>query len=238
LVKYFNSPHEREAYNRDTSRRIRRSKRNRFLNGGPWQCPIYGYIKPAGATSVDDIQKDPAAEPIVERIFAMFEDGASFVEVSDWLNSESVSTGPYCRSEKWTGTILSQFVRNPVLKGIRHWNERTTVRRNSTGLRRSVKASPDDLLTLAVPHLAFVDADRFDRLMRTLKHRNRNYRRRQVDGIDPREGVPRQRTTWPSQHMQCGVCGQTFIFGGHGQAGHIFCRGVPALRAGTARRWF
>lgn len=217
-----------ETYNADTSQRIRRSKRNRFINGGPWQCPIYGYIKPVGATSIDDIQKDPAAEPIVERIFAMLEDGASFAEVSDWLNSESVSTGPYCRSEKWTGTILSQFVRNPVLKGIRHWNERTTVRRNSTGLRRSVKATPDQLLIAEVPHLAFIDAERFDRVMRMLKKRNKNYQRKKVDGVDPREGVPRQRTTWPSQHMQCGVCGATFIFGGHGRAGHIFCRGVPA----------
>ena len=223
-----------EAYNNDTSQRIRRSKRNRFSNGGPWQCPIYGYIKPAGATCVADIQKDPAAEPIVERIFTMLEGGANFAEVSDWLNSESIGTGQYCRSEQWTGTILSQFVRNPALKGIRHWNERTTVRRNSTGLRRSVKASPDDLLTLTVPHLAFVDADRFDRLMRTLKQRNKNYQRKKVDGVDPREGVPRQRTTWPSQHMQCGVCGETFIFGGHGRAGHIFCRGVPAYTCWNA----
>lgn len=217
-----------EAYNRDTSRRIRRSKRNRFLNRGPWQCPIYGYIKPSGATSIDDIQKNPEAEPVVEKVFAMLEDGASFAEVADWLNAESIPTGPYCRSEAWNGTQLSEFVRNPVLKGLRRWNDRTTVRRNSTGLRRSVKAPPDQLLTLEVPHLAFVDAARFDRLMRVLAERNGHFRRNHVDGRDPREGVPRQRTVWPSQHMQCGICGETFVFGGHGRAGHIFCRGVPA----------
>jgi site-specific DNA recombinase len=216
-----------EAYNKDTSNRIRRSKRNRFQNGGPWQCEIYGYIKPPGCTSINDVQKDPAAVPIVERIFSLLEDGASFAEVSDWLNSEGICPGPYARQEQWTGTMLGQFVRNPVLKGVKEWNRTTTKRQNSTGKRRSVDAPPESLLTYDCPHLAFVDADRFDRLMRALRQRNQRYGRKRVDGQDPRKGVPKQRTTWPSQHMQCGICGETFVFGGHGRAGHIFCRGVP-----------
>jgi len=223
-----------ESYNRDTSRRIRRTKRNRFQNGGIWQCPIYGYIKPIGSTSINDIRKDPESEPVVERIFTMLEGGASYAEVADWLNRESVPTGPYRRSDTWTGKMVGQYVRHPALKGQREWNNRTTRRQNSTGVRRTVPASPEELLIRIDPHLAFVTAERFDRLQRILEQRNRLYRRHEVDGCDPRAGVPKRRTTWPSQHMTCGVCGETFIFGGHGRAGHIFCRGVPAYTCWNA----
>src|SRR5262249_54007779 len=53
-----------EAYNRDTAKRIRRTLRNRFTQGGVFQVPIYGYRKPVGAKKEDDISKDPSAEPI------------------------------------------------------------------------------------------------------------------------------------------------------------------------------
>ena len=41
----FISTWHHERSNRDTSQRIRRSLRNRFIEGGVVQCPIYGYIK-------------------------------------------------------------------------------------------------------------------------------------------------------------------------------------------------
>ena len=36
-----------ESYNRDTSKRIRRTLRNRFSQGGVFQCEIYGYVNHA-----------------------------------------------------------------------------------------------------------------------------------------------------------------------------------------------
>ena len=51
-----------ETYNRDTSKRIRRSLRNRFSQGGVFQCQIYGYIKPQGAAGDADVQKDPSTK--------------------------------------------------------------------------------------------------------------------------------------------------------------------------------
>ena len=55
-----------EAYNRDTGKRIRRSQRNRFLQGGMLRGMIYGYIRSPGATTDDDVQKDPSAQPIYD----------------------------------------------------------------------------------------------------------------------------------------------------------------------------
>jgi len=58
-----------EAYNKDTAKRIRRTLRNRFNQGGVIQTHIYGYIKPSGIQHDSELQKDPAAEPIYEHWF-------------------------------------------------------------------------------------------------------------------------------------------------------------------------
>jgi hypothetical protein len=54
--------HERS--NRDTSDRIKRSHRSRFVQGGVLSCTIFGYVKPPGAKTDAELQRDPAAEPI------------------------------------------------------------------------------------------------------------------------------------------------------------------------------
>ena len=58
-----------ESGNKDTSKRIRRSLRNRFEQGGVVQTFQYGYVKPPGAKSDDEVSKLPEAGPIYEEIF-------------------------------------------------------------------------------------------------------------------------------------------------------------------------
>ncbi len=108
-----------EMYNADTSKRIRRSLSNRFMNGGVIQFTIYGIIKPDGAKSDSDLRKDPEAEPVYDSIFSKLQEGATFAEVADWLNDQGIKTGPYARSDRWNGHMLSRVVFNPILKGIR-----------------------------------------------------------------------------------------------------------------------
>ena len=57
-----------EQSNKDTSLRIKRTLRNRFVQGGVVQFTIFGYIKPPGAKNDDELQKDPAAEAIYEGV--------------------------------------------------------------------------------------------------------------------------------------------------------------------------
>lgn len=68
LSAVFSSLHHEQS-NEDTSLRIRRSLRNIFVNGGAVQCEIYGYVKPPGTSTDDELAKDPAAEPVYERWF-------------------------------------------------------------------------------------------------------------------------------------------------------------------------
>lgn len=215
-----------ESYNRDTSKRIRRSLRNRFAQGGVFQCEIYGYVKPHGATNDDAVHKDPVAEPVYDEWFRLLEEGASYEEVADWLNAQNSSTGPYCRSDRWTGKMVARITFNPILKGTRQRNRKMSRRVNKTGRRRSTDAPPEDLLERDCPHLAFIEPERYDRVIRSLITRNGKYRRRGSDGTDPRRNVPKMRTRWPGQSVHCGVCGRLYVYGGHGQNDHLMCSGA------------
>ena len=219
-----------ETYNRDTSKRIRRSQRSRFERGEVCQTFPYGYEKPAGARSDSDVHKDPVAEPIYDRWFQLLDDGATFEEVADWLNSQNIPLGRYCRQKKWAGTLVGQVTRNPLLKGLRERNRRISKRVNKTGRHISVAAPPEELLQRNCPHLAFIEPDRYDRILRKLENRNAKYRRKPVDGVDPRKNVSRKRTRWPGQHLTCGCCGSLLVYGAHGQKEHLACTAACGYR--------
>lgn len=224
-----------ESGNKDTSKRIRRSLRNRFEQGGVIQTFQYGYVKPLGADSDDDVMKDPAAEPVYDRWFGMLEAGASYAEVADWLISEGIPTGPWARSRRWTGAMVARLARNPILKGTRQRNQRMSRRVNKTGRHKSVKAPPEERLFRIVPHLAFIEPARFDRLIASLDARHAECARgRKAGTADGRAGVSKKRTVWPGQHVTCGVCGRMYYWGGHGQAGRLMCSGTRDYRCWNA----
>src|SRR5262249_21628357 len=115
--------------------------------------------------------------------------------------------------------------RNPILKGIRVRNKKMARRINKSGQHRSVDAPPEERLERVCPHLAFIDAGRFDRVNALLTRRNAKFRRGK-SGPDPRKGTPKKHTRWPGQHICCGVCGRLYRYGGHGQADHLMCAGA------------
>lgn len=215
-----------EQYNQDTAARIRRSMRNRFLTEGLIQTVPYGYVKPPGVKTDDRVTKDPAAVPIYEEWFRRLEAGATFSEIVDFLTEKKIAPGPSARSDRWSVSLVRGTTYNPILKGVRVRNEKRSVRIHKTGRHRSVKAPPEDRLERPVPHLAFIEADRYDRIVAMLKRRNANLGRKPVAGSDPRRGVPRKRTAWPGQHAHCGVCGRLFYYGGNGRPGHLICSGT------------
>ncbi|WP_437193622.1 recombinase family protein [Planctomicrobium sp. SH527] len=215
-----------EAYNRDTAKRIRRSLRNRFTQGGVVQTLPYGYIKPHSRATDEECTKDPTAVKVYEEWFRRLEEGQSFAEIADWLNQSGIPTGPACwRKSKWDGSLVGTVTRNPLLKGIRQRNRRKSIRKNSSGIRATTKAEPEELLQRSCPHLAFIEAERYDRVIRMLTEKNQYCHRKGVNGRDPRANVPRKRTRWPGQHLTCGLCGRVLIFGGNGSKDYLACHG-------------
>ena len=205
-----------KAFCKDTARRIRRTLRNRFSNGGIVMCLQYGYIKANPGASDEEVQKDPKAVEVYEKWISMLEDGATYAEVTRWLNAENVPTGNYCIQNEWTGAMVKRLTYNPILKGERHRNKRM-VDRGHNGRPKCIDAPPEELLVRMVPHLAFVEPDRWDRLIRQLDERNRKYQRSAERCNDPRAGIPKRQTRWPGQHLRCGVCGRLYVHGGHGK---------------------
>jgi DNA invertase Pin-like site-specific DNA recombinase len=232
LAGFANMRHE--MYNADTSKRIRRSLRNRFQQGGVVQCVVYGYLKPPGAKNDADLRKDPAAEPVYAEMFRRLEGGATYSEVADWLNEQGIQPGRHARSSRWTCSLVTQLIHNPILKGVRVRNRKMSKRINATGRRKSVHAPAEERLERAVPHLAFIEPDRYDRLIRRLDERNARFRRKGVNGIDPRKDAPKKRTAWPGQHITCGVCGRLYVYGGHGQKDNLMCSGAREYKCWNA----
>ena len=216
----FFASFKHESSNKDTSKRIRRSLRNRFTEGGVLQILPFGYVKPAGANSDSQVFKDPAAAPIYDEWFTRLEDGASYCEVADWLRI--VAPGV-----EWNGVKVARITHNPILKGLRRRNMRKSRRINKSGHRRTVKADPSELLVRPVPHLAFLDPPRYDRVIAMLVARNACFARgRAKQTADSRVGISRKRTIWPGQHIACGICGRLNYWGGHGTAEHMMCSGA------------
>ena len=223
-----------EMYNADTGKRIRRTQRSRFTQGSIFHCEIYGYLKQPGEKGEEAVSKDPTAEAIYDRWFALLEDGASYSEVADWLNESGIKTGPHCRGDKWTCRMVRRLTFNPILKGVREWNRRMSRRVNSTGRRRSIVAPPDELLVREAPQLAFIDPVRYDRVIDLLKTRNEKYHREDENGKDVLNGRPKTRTRWPGQSVRCGVCGRLYVYGAHGQTDRLMCDGARDYRCWNA----
>ena len=215
-----------ESFCKDTSARITRSLRNRFMQGQIYQFEIYGYDKPHAKATDSEVSKMPEAESVYEQWFTMLENGSNYRQVGDWLNDNNVPTGPYCKSDKWTGQMVRRVTFNPILKGERVRNNRVAVRVNKTGRSKTKKAPPGHRLSRFVPHLAFIEPERYDLVIRLLKKRNAKYKRSELERNDPRAGVPKRHTRFPGQFCRCGVCGRLFVFGGHGKKDRLMCNGV------------
>jgi DNA invertase Pin-like site-specific DNA recombinase len=214
------------AFCKDTSERIKRTLRNRFLQGQIFQCEIYGYIKPKAKATDMEVRKDPAAEEIYDEWFTRLEEGRTYAMVSDWLNDNNVPTGPHCRSDKWTGRMVQRVTFSEILKGERIRNKRYAERVNKTGRSKTKKSPPGHQLSRMVPHLAFIEPERYDRVIRLLKKRNAKYKRSESERNDPRAGISKRSTRFPGQLCRCGVCGRLFVFGGHGKKERLMCNGA------------
>lgn len=223
---YMSSWHH-ERSNRDGSDRIRRTLRNRHMNGEALAGFVYGYIVPEGAKHDSEVKKDPEAEHVYDHWFKMLEEGASYAYVADWLNTSGIPVGPCARNKQWDCRMVGRVTQNEILKGTRVRNKLKSKRVNKTGRRKSVAAPPGERLDRHCPHLAFIKPERWERVIQMLTERNQHYARKgDTHGRDTRKNVPKKRTRFPGQMIECGICGRKYVFGGHGQTDHLMCDGA------------
>ena len=84
-------------------------------------------------------------------------------------------------------------------------------------------APAEERLERPAPHLAFIEPGRYDRVVALLRRRYPRFCRKKDGNADPRKDVPKNRTTFPGQHLTCGGCGRLYDSGGHGRKSHMMC---------------
>lgn len=217
--------HERS--NRETSKRIKRTKRGRFVTHGPIHQVIFGYVKPSGTKNDSDVCKDPDLEEFSLGIIERLEDDWTYADVSDWLNRHDVPVGPNCDrgipkdQSRWTGVMVRRWIKNEILHGERYHNKTETHRVDRNGTRRQKRSEADRVLSRSVPHLAMISKERHEVLLAKLAMRNRG------SGRTPKEAYgTRARSDFPGTALNCGICGRTFIYGARGDCDSLACSGI------------
>ena len=213
------------GHNAHTSKRIKYKSMNRFKKyGGATPLEIYGYVKEPNAKTYDDWRKVPEAEIIFREWFRRLELNPNCSALADWLNEQKVPTGKYCRQNFWDRHMVRRITANPLLKGMPARGITQTVKHHETGRRVSVR-SDEEPNYRDCPHLCFIDPDLWERVNSLIVAANQRYRRKTVNGIDPRKNIPRKRTKFPGQHATWFYCGRQFLWGGNGTTGNLMCCG-------------
>jgi len=220
---------ENVAHNQRTSMRVKQKTMNRFKKfGAKTKYRIHGYVVPDGVKTLDGWVKDSDAEQHIHEGARILRSTLNGQAVADYFRKNQVPVGPYARNKEWNGTMVLRYYRNPLLKGMPLRGRMATAKHHGSGKRPSRRNLKGPTYYNA-PHLAFFEPDEFDDLVALLAESNKNYRRKNVNGVDPRINVPRKRTRFPGQHGRCWYCGFHHVWGGNGVTANLMCS--------NARHW-
>ena len=115
----LNACSENVAHNQRTSKRIKQKMMNRFKKSGTTaKHPIHGYIVPDGAKSFDEWFKDETAAEHIHEGARILRRTLNGEDVADYFHNHRVPVGPCAQNDRWDGTMVLRFYRNPILKGL------------------------------------------------------------------------------------------------------------------------
>ncbi len=126
--------------------------------------------------------------------------------------------------------MLARVVRNPILKGVRQRNRKISKRVNKSGDRHSVDAPPEELLQRECPHLAFIEPERYDRVMRKVNARTKKFGRKKRNPADASQQAGSKPSNWPGNHLRCDTCKRKYIWNGVVGRRILMCNGAYHYR--------
>jgi site-specific DNA recombinase len=131
----------------------------------------------------------------------------SYAQIADWLNELGIPAGPYVKDGKWTGRVVRDLLRDPILSGQRRF--RTTITKMVYKTGKSIRnANPEAPQTVEYPELAHVTIEEHLELIAAMDARKARYKACQKRGKEsPLWRRPRSRSLWPGQHARCSACG-------------------------------
>lgn len=196
----------------DTRRRVRRTASHSFHRGGMVMKFRFGYRKlseeeaEAGRFGPKGVRvaKVPEATPVIREMGRRVLDGSTYAAVAGWLNEQPIAPGPYSDRKTWTGRLVQELLRDPILHGTRTFGVVKSQPLFRTGKSRRRK-NPDGPETQHHPELAHLSEAEHDELLRAMDRRAAA-RVRATGPEHPLYNRPRSQTIWPGQHPRCAIC--------------------------------
>jgi site-specific DNA recombinase len=196
----------------DVRRKVRRTATYSFHLGGMVTKYRFGYRKLSkeeaasgqyGPKSLRLAKLSECTPIILEMRCRVLADGP-YVEIADWLNEKGVRAGPYVTDGKWSGRLVEDFLRDPILAGQRRFRNVLHEPVFKTGEHRRTKNAEPEVEVH--PELAHMTPEEHADLIAYMdeiaaKHPSKS-------GPDhPLYNQPRSRSIWPAQHPRCLICG-------------------------------
>jgi DNA invertase Pin-like site-specific DNA recombinase len=197
----------------DTRRRVKRTAQHAFHNGAMVQKVRFGYRKlsaqEAGAGGHGSrglrIARESACTPIIREMARRVLEGAAYSAVARWLNDQEIAPGPYVTTGVWTGKLVQDLLRDPILHGTRTFGDVLSRTIYSTG-RHKRRKNPEGPETEHHPELAHLSEEEHRALIRIMDERAGANRHASGPG-HTLYNRPRARSIWPGQHARCAACG-------------------------------
>lgn len=205
--------HRHSAHIPDTRRRVKRTATYSFHRGGMTLKVKYGYRKltkeeaASGQFGPKELRIAKIAEstPIIAEMRRRVMNGANYVAVAEWLIAEGIPPGPYVTSKKWTGKLVRELLRDPILSGMRTFRDVVHKVIFKTGKHKR-RPNPDGPETEIVPELAHMTREEQVALWDVMDARG--------EGFGPAKGRnnplynrARSKSIFPAQLARCGICG-------------------------------
>lgn len=211
----------------ETRRRVKRKATFAFHRGGMVLKIRFGYHRltqeeaasgeqgPKGLRIARTAELTPIIREMRERVLR----GESYETIARWLNDSEIPPGEYVELREWTGRLVADFLRNPILHGLRTFRKREHKLIFSSGEhRRQNCANPEYAF---VPELAHMTKEEQEELWAAMD------RYSPARGDHQRKGIARRMSYWPGQHLQCTICGAEMYWSARG---HLKCRNTFAGR--------
>lgn len=194
-----------------TRQRVRRTADHAFKQGGMVLKIKFGYRKLTEAEAASGefgpiglrIALDPEATPIIQELRGRLLAGADYKTLAEWLNDRQVPPGPYVTSGRWSGRVVRDLLRDPILHGRREFRRVTMNTVHATGKRRArVNENPETEVRPELAHMTVAEQAEMWKVMDARVKRAQKKGRK-----NPLYGLPRHRSIWPAKHICCGICG-------------------------------
>jgi DNA invertase Pin-like site-specific DNA recombinase len=173
----------------DTRRRVRRTATHAFHRGGMVQRVRYGYRKltadeaQSGQHGPQGLRMAKVAEctTVIHSIGARILRGESYAAVADWLNEQGILPGRYAQRGRWTGKLVQDLLRDPILSGTRTFRDVVYEPVFKTGRHRRRK-NPERPETEYYPELAHLSRAEHQALLQVMDQRAGAHRHRSGPG--------------------------------------------------------